>query len=151
MDDFEQKLKEIADKIVKEATSNDSLQNIGNEAAYLIKKRTRLGYGVSEQYGNKVKLKPLSKKYIKQRKNDDLSNATTPNKSNLTKTGEMLDSMNAKVKGDGVVNIGVDDNNLDKAGWVSKDRPFNNLSDAEIKQLENKIRDNLINKIKGML
>ena len=139
----EQEVEQHLAKILKELTDKENLQKIGDEAVRLIKKRTKLGYGVSEQNGTKTKLKPLSDAYKKSRKKDDLSEDTTANKSNLTNSGKMLDDLKAMVKDSGSVEIGFEDVlSYMKANWVSDDgRKFNNLSAAEIKQLNLFIED----------
>jgi hypothetical protein len=67
-EDFAKKLDEIMDELINEATSKESMQELGDEAANLIRKRTRLGYGVESQGGTKARLAPLTEKYQKVRK-----------------------------------------------------------------------------------
>ena len=149
--DFAKALEKAVSEIAKEATSKASLQDLGDEAAVLIKKRTRIGYGLSEHNGTKEKLKPLSAPYKKFRKTTTLSTATNSNKSNLTLTGQMLDNIGATVDGESVT-IGFKDKFAsDKAGWVSVLRPFNFLSKAEIAQLRKRLEDRLISKFKDIL
>jgi len=64
-----------------------------------IKVRTRVGKGVDN--GKLKKLKPLSTSYIKLRElyESNLSSLTKPNKSGLTATGQMLDSIRFKISG----------------------------------------------------
>lgn len=69
------------------------MQAVGGFALGLIIKRTRIGYGVSEFLADKERLKRLSPKYIKARQSfQGLDSTTTPAKSNLTRTGQMLRS-----------------------------------------------------------
>lgn len=138
--DFSAKLKKLLDAVVDQFTSKDAMQTLGDEAAALIKKRTRVGYGVAGPGATKSKLKPLSEPYKKQRKADGVAATTSPNKSNLTNTGKMLDNIGA-VASKGKVTIGFSDADQEqKAEWVTEGgRPFNSLSDAEIKQLRNKL------------
>lgn len=151
-EDFDKELERIMRKLLKEATSTESLQELGDDAAELIKKRTRLGYGLSEHGGTKSKLKQLNPKYKKYRQKIDLSSATTPNKSNLTQTGHMLDDIGATVGSNNSVSIGfTDDFANQKAEWVSEDRPFNFLSKAEISQLRKKLQDKLYSRIKELI
>jgi hypothetical protein len=120
-----------------EKAATDSFLEVGKEAVKLIRKRTRLGFGVRTQGGNKKRLDKLSEGYKKTRKRVKPSGPTTPAKSNLTYTGDMLDDLRAKEKNANKVEIGFSSGESeDKAGWVSKDRPFNNLSKAETKQLQ---------------
>jgi len=125
-----------------------ALKPTGEFAASIIVKRTRLGYGVDKEYGQKQKLAPLAPSYIKQRKMfAGLNPLTTPKRSNLTRTGQMLDSVQAIVRR-GVIYIeptGTRDDgkkNLDVAIWNHKgnarrNRPprvFMNLSQLEFNQ-----------------
>jgi hypothetical protein len=143
--DFAKKLKEIKDDVINELNKKESLQDIGDKASNLVFKRTRLGYGVDSQGGAKTRLNPLSDSYKKVRKGEHLSESTTPGKSNLTETGEMLNDLHAIVKGEGLINIGFKTKlSSDKASWnTDKGRPFMNLSAPEIKQLQNYLKDKL--------
>ena len=100
------KLQDILKRIsstVKEAVNREALDSIGLFAVNLVVKRTRLGYGVSRQFDKKQRLAPLSPGYVKSRKMfEGLSDLTTPKRSNLTRTGQMLDSIRHKVKGNSV-------------------------------------------------
>lgn len=82
------------EKTVAESIKKTALIDVGVFARDLIVKRTRLGYGVEKDFDSKQKLAKLSSKYVKRRKMfNGLSAYTTPNKSNLTLTGQMLDSI----------------------------------------------------------
>lgn len=138
------------DKIIKRLNSSvadvidkKSMTAVGKFAVTLIVKRTRLGYGVNDSLGQRSKLRPLSPGYIKQRKNfPDLNQLTRPSKSNLTRTGQMLESMTSTVKSKGSVVIaptGIRDDgqsNMDIARYnAERGRIFNNVSELEFKQL----------------
>lgn len=88
----------FADKIKKflknEAINISLMKDIGAEAIVLIRRNTRLGYGVSKA-GEKFKLKPHEKSYKEYRKKHPqlLDQSTKPNKSNLTFTGQLLKSL----------------------------------------------------------
>jgi hypothetical protein len=145
--DFAANLRKMMEKLVEEASSPEYMKQLGDEAASLIRKRTRLGYGVAEQGGNKGKLEPLTEPYVKQRK-IKATGPTTPKKSNLTQKGDMLDALSSKPNGNGSIEIGFTDaHEAQKAVWTSKLRPFNNLSKAEISQLRKKLQDDLIIKL----
>jgi hypothetical protein len=58
-----------------------------------IRKRTQLGYGVPSENASNAKLEKLSPKYIIKRGNSDISENTSPARSNLTFTGDMLGSI----------------------------------------------------------
>lgn len=70
-----------------------------------IRVRTRLGKDV-----NNNKLKSLDPKYVKKREkhSNKLSKFTTPGRSNLTATGQMLDAIKSIVKGTSII-IELDD------------------------------------------
>ena len=68
-----------------------------------------------------------------------LSPETSPGKSNLTQTGDMLDDITANVTASNdKINITIGFNSAKerkKAGYVSEDRPFMSLTKDEQKQL----------------
>lgn len=135
------------DKVMSEAqdlldqlTSKENLSKLGEEAAEMVKVRTRLGYGCRD--GKKEKLNPLSPGYIKQRKKKNIPSTTTSTKSNLTLTGEMLDSIIYQVDGKELI---IKFSNLDsvkKAEWVTLgDRPFMELTKQEVKRVSDFLSD----------
>ncbi len=141
-DEFAKRFKQIMQDALEDIVSSDTVDTIGETAVELIKKRTRLGYGVSEQGGSKKKLDALSEPYKKQRKKNKPKGPSTPSKSNLTNTGDMLDSMIATKSGTGKVEIGFDNTeDQKKAEYVSEKRPFNNLSKSETKQIEQELNE----------
>ena len=68
---------------------------LGNYAPNLIRDRTRKGFGVPHAGGSKEPLKALSANYIqwRQKNKRKLSKFAKPSKSNLTRTGRMLESL----------------------------------------------------------
>ena len=137
----DQDIKKVIKRLnkIREDMQGDML-DVGEAAVELIKKRTRLGFGVAEKGGRKKRLDKLSEGYKKSRKRHKPTGPTTASKSNLTRSGGMLDDLEAKEKSDGKIHIDFSSaDSQDKAGWVSDDRPFNNLSKAEIKQLEQQL------------
>lgn len=87
------------EKSVKEAIDKSALVDVGRFARDIVVKRTRLGYGVDRDFAQKKRLARLSPNYVKRRKMfDGLSQNTTPTRSNLTLTGQMLDSIESNVK-----------------------------------------------------
>jgi len=132
------------EKAVKETASAQAKKFVAQKAVEIIRRRTLLGGSVSEFLGRRGKLKALSPRYREFRTNFDLlSGKTTPNKSNLTLTGQMLDSLKVKsVRADEII-IGPTGNRNDSdltnaqvAAFVEEQgRPFLNLSDLEFKQL----------------
>lgn len=143
MDDFTSKVQDELNKIAKKAKETNILKLLGEKAVELIRKRTKLGYGVKTQGGTKSKLKPLSEGYKKVRKKTGVASSTSINKSNLTLTGEMLKDLKYEIE-DGRIVVGWDEGSFshDKAEWnTEKGRAFNNLSKAEIKQLRDFLED----------
>lgn len=139
---------------VKESINKVTMLKLGEYATTLIVKRTRLGYAVGNNFGPRGKFFKLSEKYVVARQGfDGLSSLTSPRRSNLTRTGQMLDSMKAKhVKG-GTIQITPTGKrkkqgnekktptNLEVAQYAHSGsnnrppRPFNRVSAAEFDQL----------------
>jgi hypothetical protein len=139
------KTAKLIEKTIKDGIDKKLLEPIAEEAIKIIVRRTRLGYGVSKHFGTKAKLKALSSKYVDIRsrfKNLDRS-TTRPKKSNLTLTGQMLNSMAITKSKDGQIIIGptgnrndTDATNEDIARWNSeRGRKFNRISQLEFNQL----------------
>lgn len=88
-----------------------------------------------------------------------LSDETTPSKSNLTRTGQMLDSVDVKGVGDGTVSVGPTGSRSDSSHTnaeiaefqAEKGRKFNNLSDIELKRLNDSIKTQLRSLIRERL
>lgn len=146
--DFRAKLKVVVDGIV----DRDILREIGNEAREMVKSRTRKGFGVERELGPQTRLAGISESYKKQRKRlqkqGKLSPETTPGKSNMTKTGELLDTLNLRVNKKSVTVSAKGKKNQDKAKYNAKaGRTIFNLSKSEnqkIKKLINqKINDDI--------
>jgi hypothetical protein len=145
-------LKKLFKKIedtLDETIKREQMISLGNFTANLIRKRTRLGYGVDRQFGVKQKLKPLSPRYVSARKKfKDLSNATTPKKSNLTLTGQMLDSVKIIKAENGSIKIGPTGNRTDNSFSnlqialfnQNKGRTFNRVSQLEGQQVLREFR-----------
>jgi|LakMenEpi03Aug12_release.lakeMendotaPanAssembly.Ray.scaffolds.fasta_scaffold259405_1 hypothetical protein len=130
---FDKKLKKILD----EASGPKALDFLGNIAADIIRKRTRKGFGVKKNGGRLEVLDKLSRSYIKFRRRNSsrLSAFTSPGKSNLTFTGEMLNGLISKRSGKSVTITFDSSRNRKVAGYVSVKRPFLFLSIDEIGQL----------------
>jgi hypothetical protein len=92
---FSQKIRQ---NIVSQRRLDPIVQLYAEEAANLIKTRTRRGYGVASDGGPAQRLKKLSPEYVDHRKRtrSALSSETSPGKSNLTYSGQMLDSLYAR-------------------------------------------------------
>lgn len=114
-------------------------------ASDLIRKRVQgRGLGIAVSGGSTYPLKPLSPKYIEfRRRSPKLSFLTSPSKSNLTFTGQMIDSIVAVNRNGWIVTFegGRDDgkSNSQIARYVSRTRPFFFLSGGEQQQIRNMI------------
>lgn len=153
-------IKQLLRKSVNQMRSVRTMNEIGKQTRDIIVKRTRLGFGVPANGASRQRLKPLSDSYIKQRAGElafftrngvvipfkpiqapRLSRRTTPRKSNLTFTNQMLDSIKQFVTRLGEVDIRPTGTrrdgltNEEVATFVSKERPFMHLSNNEIKQV----------------
>lgn len=135
------------EKSVKEAIDKNALVDVGRFARDIVVKRTRLGYGVTRDFGKKERLARLSPNYIKRRKMfAGLSENTRPTRSNLTFTGQMLDSIESNVKR-GIIEIKPTGRRLDgkrnediaryneQGGKGRPKRIFMRISQLEFKQI----------------
>lgn len=145
------------EKAIRDIVSSSSLEKIASDLPERIKVRTRLGYGVSKTGGPREKLKPLSsstqrsKNYKKNR--GELSDQTTPRRSNLTDTGQLLDSLEVKSERNGEVQIRPKGNrNTEVARYVTDGgRPFLDLSKPELKSFVEKLGAALLEKLLKVL
>lgn len=139
-------------KVFAELEKPELMKELGDAAAERLVKRTRLGRGVAEPEGESFPLKPLSDGYKEARKKNkgDLSELTSPGKSNLTRTSQMLSSIKALKPNRGTIKIAPtgkrSESNLtneDVAGYVSRERPFLNLSKPEVAGLTRLVREKI--------
>lgn len=139
-------LKKFFDKLTKQtkdARSKSVYKFLADELIKIIVKRTRLGYGVDNTLGTRSKLKALSPRYIKARKDYlDIDSTTRPSKSNLTLTGQMLRSMAIIKQDSSSVTIGptgkrTDGNTNQEIAEFNRKRGriFNNISINEFNQI----------------
>lgn len=165
-DDVE-RIKSLILVATKEAVSVKNMHNIAQAAANDIKLRTRLGSGVSEAGGKKEPLAKLAPSTIASRKSKKrtgkLSSLTTPGKSNLTDTGQMLDSLTGKGVSDGIGRISLAGTRRDgqtntKVGEYAEDgsstrpkRPFLNLTDLQFKRIQDDLRLDVVARVKKAL
>lgn len=132
--------------VLEDTINKELMSEIGELVAKTVKDRTRDGFGVSENYENKKALKPLTAATKRIRtgvqKKGQLSSQTTPETSNLTRSGRMLNNIGYNASDKEVIILPKGKEQL-KARDVSKDRPFMNLSKQEIntviKLIKNKI------------
>lgn len=150
----EQQFNDLVKKIEKELKSSVNKQEMVKLATFIlniIKERVRAGFGVKQNGGNKFKFKPLSSAYKKQRSKESLSPFTSPNKSNLTRKGRLIGGLRvfsrtgvAIIKPSGTSSNG--ESNEKIAEFVSKVRPFLNMSKDEIKQAIEFFEENILQK-----
>lgn len=149
VDKFNSKLKKTLFKI----TSKKQMEKLGNITIGLIHDRTRnKGQGVKTPNGYVKKLKKVSPSYAKWRANqkNKHSDSAVGNDSNLTFTGEMLDSLQvvkatkSKLK---IAPTGKDENGVSNQGKSdyqhSEGRSYLYLGKKEVKQLFDKFEDEL--------
>lgn len=147
-------------RALNDAVKISVMKNLGKTARELVYNRTKSGYGVNDdedQRPDKTKLLRLSPSYIKLRSkfSDLLGPGGKPRKSNLTFTGQMLDSIEVEARRNGftlkIPNTVRDDNAATNA-WVADQvrkygRPFFALTAAEqvvlFRILEKSLRDEL--------
>lgn len=152
INDFPDKLKQALEKALADATSNQNLDRMAKDLAEQIKIRTRLGMGLSTAGGEPTKLKALSTGYKKQRKNKILYSETSPSKSNLTLTGEMLNDIVGTSNANGITIDMGSALSKDKLQW-NKDngREFLNISRVQIERITNDLEQTLNTKIDDYL
>jgi hypothetical protein len=146
----------------REVYSAKNMLGYGQQASDMIKLRTRLGSGVSGDGADKEKLKPLADSTHERRKalqkKGKLSGLTSPGKSNLTQSGQLLDSVTPISSQIGSVTVspqGSRDDGKDNAdiGRYVTDagRPFNHLSKVEIRRIQTAVQKDLRDAIKRRL
>lgn len=156
IDNLQKKINEAFEKSV----DKKALEDVAKKTADDIRTRTRLGYGVNNTGDLKNKLKPLKNSTVKKRtialKRGELSPFTTPRRSNLTKTGQLLDALSGRAKNKGVEIIlkkeKRTDTNVTNSEIVfhqeAHGRPFIHLSKPEITKLNNRIKEILFLELK---
>jgi hypothetical protein len=154
------KMQAMADAL-NDVKSPANMKKYGQMVADMIRLRTRLGDGVAREGADKGKLKKLAKSTITSRealqKKGKLSELTSPGKSNLTRTGQLLDSESVKSVSVGKVTVGPtgtrDDGktNAEVAEYVSQQRPYNHLSRVETKRVNDAVKKDIRALIKSRL
>lgn len=145
--------KQLKKAITLDLAKPSQMRFLGTEAIKLIVKRTRNGFGVEADGQPSRRLLKLADSYVNYRRQNRfrLHPSATPRKSNLTFTGQMLDSFQIRQvtqgrtfiapfgrrSGGGPTNLQVAQfvtDGIHKSGKV-RPRPFNNLSRSEIQRL----------------
>jgi hypothetical protein len=146
-DKFISKYKKIYEKL----EDPEQMEVLGEYVAQRIRLRTRLGLGVEKPGANPKPLAPLKDSTKKARKQKQLNSDTGAGFSNLTETGQLLDSIKVTSKGRGYALVGPegsrnDGKNNRNIGYYQtigdpkrnrERRPFNNMSRAEKAGLKN--------------
>lgn len=153
----EEVLREIKLKVNRSfdrAITSGLAKSIANDMAAQIVKRTRLGKGVNKS-GKLVKLKALKKnsKYIKRRRKGPIDSTTSPKKSNLTFTGQLLRAIKGSSSGRKIIIILSNNRNdgilnSDIVEWQEKQgRRFFDLSKSEANKFTRIIRQKILDQI----
>lgn len=126
--------------LIENTVNSQLIQKLGELAIEQIRNRTRLGYGVAELGGPQQKLASLAKNTVVNRKaakqEGKLSGKTSPKKSNLTHTGELLDSIKFICNGRSLEVYIAGERNRKVAEFVAdQGRPFFTLSKSEVSRL----------------
>lgn len=138
--DFAKNFEREMNKALEKATGKQVLEEGKDLVVSDIKKRVTLGYGVERTGGTKKRFDRLSSSYVTQRRRDKkkgkLGKNATPKKSNLHKSGKMIEEdLDGVVDGKTII-IGMQtDRSAKIAAFVEKKRPFLNLSKGEVKRI----------------
>lgn len=139
-----QKAFDKINQVVDDSLSPSNMKKLAKEASRDMKKRTRRGIGVNENEGSELVLKPLKPITIELRRDlqlkGKLRNETSPEKSNLTRTGQLVDSIQGTAHKKGIGRIFLNSirfnskkNNRQVASELSEGgRKFFNLSRKEV-------------------
>jgi len=124
--------------------SNRGIKAFGKAAIDIIVKRTRRGYGVRKTASRQYRFAKLSPGYIEKRKRSKLDPTTSPAKSNLTFSGQLLRSLVVSPGQGGSFTIrpnargrkgGITNQELADVLAKRNDRIFLNLSGSELKTI----------------
>ena len=122
-------------------TGKAALTEVGEIVVEMVRDRVRgKGQGVKTEGARASKLKPLSPKWIAQRARfAALHPETSPARSNLTYTGEMLDGLYYVIKkGEVIVSVRRGDA-MKKAVFTNETRTWINLSKGEITKIRQSV------------
>ena len=142
-------------KVKTELLTRSFNRKLGNEAKEIVFKRVKLGFGVDNEDSRnprRVRFRKLTPNYIRQRRRRGVQGSFGgPRKSNLTDTGQLLDSMIVRANRDGFTILipdsrrrGGRNTNAEVAIFVSDSgRPFFALTGAEVNILKKSITDRI--------
>jgi hypothetical protein len=148
-DDFADVISEIERKVL----SARAMRRLGDKGKDIVFRRVKSGFGVDRERSRnprKKRLKPLSAGYIQQRQREGVSGSFGSSaRSNLTNTGQMLDSFEVEAKDRSfriiVPNTRRRDGKLNSrvAQFVSQDRPFLAMTRDEQQILRKEVENNV--------
>jgi hypothetical protein len=145
-------ISKIIESKIKKLVNKQLMEFIGERVKDIIRKRTKIGYGITSESKTRSvskKLKPLSSAYVKYRKKVGVKGEYgSPERSNLTNTGQMLDAIKvtaqqAKVLVE-IAETTRDEGNItnkEVAKYVSKDRLFFGLTKQEYQLLVRDVQE----------
>lgn len=147
--DLQEKLANIRRNIGNQQT----MEKVAEETAKEVKARTKRGRGVENNGGKVSKLKPLKESTKRRRRRlkaaGNLSDETTPGKSNLTQKGDMINSVEGKGRRlEADIKVTGRKNRTKAEKHTETGRAFMNLSKREISKAVNIIEEDIINDIK---
>lgn len=146
--DFTRNFTNNIERAVRESFDTAYLNQTGSQIVKQIQVRTRAGFGVARNNARQQRLRPLSRPYVELRQFARgvgiLSNSTTPRRSNLTFTGNMLESIIHRVNRNSITFGFSNPDAIRVAEEVqSRGRPFFNLSSTEIRKLTRQFNQRL--------
>lgn len=142
-------LKKKLEVLKKEITKPENVIILAEELKKGIYTRTKLGYGVSEMFGKQFKLPALSDDYKIWRKKHKVDSTSSASKSNLTQSGEMLNSLKVKPTSTGS-QIVIDGTRNQKVKQYTEEagRPFFYVSSVQLRELVVKLQKMISKAIK---
>jgi len=154
--------------IDRDVFSPNATKKLGERGADILYKRVKSGYGVSndkKQFPKRDKLDGLEDSTIRQRRERGVSGKFgSPGRSNLTDTGQLLESFEVTGK-QGQFNIDIPNTKRQKRGGEKKSRtnaevaehvsdngrPFFALTKAEQQILAKEVKDTIRSKLRGLI
>jgi hypothetical protein len=130
---------------IKNTINDNLMRRLGQLAVDMVRQRTRLGYGVESFGGPQQKLKPLAPRTVDNRRKKQLHGDTSPRKSNLTATGELLDSIDFRISGGKIEVFITGPRNQKITEYVSEERPFFALTKPQVSRLADLIEEAIRN------
>lgn len=131
---------------------------IAKEVREVMYNRIKSGFGVASDRTTRSigrRLDPLSESYKRQRRRTGVpGDRGTPNRSNLTYSGQMLDALTGRGLS-GAIEIFIKDTrrrggqtNKQVAGYASEDRPFLSFTKKEAKFVDSSVRRAILDRIR---